>query len=173
MRLIECQHDRHAESILGIFNDAIVHSTALYDYKPRTSESMKAWFATKQNGNFPVIGFEDDQNVLMGFASYGVFRNFPAYKYTVEHSVYVDSRFRGQGLGRQLLQELITRAQLQNFHSMIGVIDALNKVSIALHQRLGFVHCGTIQQAGFKFGAWLDLNFYQLLLSTPSNPLDG
>jgi phosphinothricin acetyltransferase len=109
----------------------------------------------------------------MGFASYGPFRAWPAYKYSVEHSVYVDARFRRRGIGCLLLERLIEAAQSQDYHVLVGAIDAANRESIALHQRLGFTHCGTIRQAGFKFGRWLDLAFYQLILATPSQPMDG
>jgi phosphinothricin acetyltransferase len=85
----------------------------------------------------------------------------------------VDARFRGQGVGKRLLQELIAVAQRQDYHVLVGGIDAANVVSIRLHERLGFVHCGTVRQAGFKFGRWLDLAFYQLILSTPLAPVDG
>lgn len=159
--------------MLAIFNDAIVNSTALYDYKPRTMQMMTAWFDAKANGNFPVIGIESDSGELMGFGSYGTFRAWPAYKYSVEHSVYVDGRFRGQGIGKRLLQEIIAAAEAQNYHMLVGVIDAANQVSIRLHERAGFVCCGTIRQAGFKFGRWLDVVLYQLILSTPSHPRDG
>lgn len=173
MRVIQCHEDRHAEAILAIFNDAIVNSTALYDYKPRTREVMSAWFETKRKGRFPVIGVESDSGELMGFGSYGTFRAFPAYQYTVEHSVYVDARFRGQGIGKRLLSEVIAAAQSQNYHVLVGVIDAANSVSIRLHESLGFQKSGTINQAGFKFGRWLDIVFFQLILPTPSEPRDG
>jgi L-amino acid N-acyltransferase YncA len=173
MTLIQCDRNRHAAAILAIFNDAIVNSTALYDYKPRTMEMMAAWFDTKAKGKYPVIGIENDSGDLMGFGSYGTFRAFPAYKYSVEHSVYVDARFRGRGIGKRLLQEIISAAQGQDYHILVGAIDATNAVSIRLHESLGFGHCGTIRQAGFKFGRWLDLVFYQLILSTPSDPIDG
>jgi L-amino acid N-acyltransferase len=173
MRIVQCQQERHAEPILAIFNDAIVNSTALYDYKPRTLEMMSAWFEAKRKGKFPVIGIENDSGSLMGFGSYGTFRAWPAYKYSVEHSVYVDARFRGQGLGKRLLRELIAAAQEQGCHVLVGAIDAANSVSIRLHERQGFIYCGTIRQAGFKFGRWLDLVFYQLVLTTPLHPADG
>jgi len=173
MRVIQCEHKRHAEAILAIFNEAILHSTALYDYKPRTMEMMTGWFEVKSKGKFPVIGIESESGELMGFGSYGTFRAWPAYKYSVEHSVYVDARFRGQGLGKRLVREIITAAQGQEYHVLVGCIDAGNSVSIRLHESLGFVHCGTIPQAGFKFGRWLDLSFYQLILLTPSAPVDG
>lgn len=173
MRVIQCEQNRHAAAILAIFNEAILNSTALYDYKPRTMEMMTAWFEAKSKANYPVIGIENDAGELMGFGSYGTFRAFPAYKYTVEHSVYVDARFRGQGIGKRLLQEVISAAQGQGYHVLVGAIDAANATSIRLHESLGFANCGTIRQAGFKFGRWLDLVFYQLILATPSNPVDG
>jgi len=173
MRIIQCDPQRHADAILAIFNDAILNSTALYDYKSRTKEMMAAWFETKAKGKYPVIGIENDSGELMGFGSYGTFRAFPAYQYTVEHSVYVDARFRGQGIGKRLLREIITAAQQQDYHVLVGAIDASNSVSIRLHEALGFTPCGTIRQAGFKFNRWLDLVFYQLLLPTPTEPRDG
>ena len=173
MKIVQCQPERHTGQILAIFNEAIVNSTALYDYKPRTSEMMATWFETKAKGKYPVIGVEEDSGELMGFASYGPFRAWPAYKYSVEHSVYVDARFRGQGIGRLLLEHVIKAARDQDYHLLVGGIDATNQASIALHEKLGFRHCGTIQQVGFKFGRWLDLAFYQLTLTTPLRPVDG
>ena len=173
MQFIACTYESHANAILEIFNEAIVNSTALYDYKPRTQESMIAWFKAKEAGRFPVIGITASDNQLLGFASYGTFRAWPAYKYSVEHSVYVHKDHRGKGIGLALMQQLITVAKDQQYHTMIGGIDIANTSSIALHERLGFTHAGTIKQAGFKFGRWLDLGFYQLLLETPIHPIDG
>ncbi|WP_157315048.1 GNAT family N-acetyltransferase [Chitinibacter sp. GC72] len=173
MLLVQCQFDRHAAAILAIFNDAIVHTTALYDYQPRTMANMADWFAAKQAGGFPVLGLENEQGVLMGFASYGPFRAFPAYKYTVEHAVYVEQSHRGRGLGEALLRHLIDAAQAQGKHVLVGAIDADNKGSIALHEKLGFAYSGILPQVGFKFGRWLDLVFYQKILSTPQQPVDG
>jgi L-amino acid N-acyltransferase len=90
MNIIPCDQQKHAAQILAIFNEAIANSTALYDYKPRTMESMASWFEAKAKGKYPVIGVENEEGELMGFASYGTFRAWPAYKYSVEHSVYVD-----------------------------------------------------------------------------------
>ena len=173
MKIVQCEHKRHAAAILGIFNEAIANTTSTYHYKPRTTEMITAWFDAKSEGKYPVIGFEDESGELMGFASYGAFRAWPAYKYTVEHSVYVDTRFRRRGLGKRLVEEIINAAQGQDYHVMIGGIDAANVGSIKLHEGLGFSHCGTIRHAGFKFGRWLDLAFYQLILATPANPVDG
>ncbi|MBL0729978.1 GNAT family N-acetyltransferase [Piscinibacter sp. HJYY11] len=173
MKLIDCTEDRHAAAILEIFNDAIVSSTALYDYKPRAPESMVAWFATKRANGFPVIGVKDEAGTLLGFASYGTFRAWPAYKYSVEHSIYIHRDHRGRGLGRTLLQAIVDAARERQVHTLIGGIDAANDASIALHRAMGFEHAGTIRQAGFKFGRWLDLAFYQRILETPAQPVDG
>lgn len=171
--IISCSHSKHATAILDIFNEAILNSTALYDYKPRTPENMVAWFDAKQKGGYPVLGIEDKGGKLLAFGSYGSFRAWPAYKYTVEHSVYVHKDHRGQGLGLLIMQALIAAARQNNVHAMMGGIDATNEGSIALHERLGFKHVGTLPEVGFKFGRWLDLSFYQLLLDTPASPVDG
>lgn len=173
MKIINCTFDQHGEAILAILNQAIIHSTALYDYKPRTIEMMREWFETKQNNNFPIIGQESPAGELMGFATYGTFRVLPAFKYTVEHSVYIDPAHRGKGLARKLMAELIERAKQQEIHTLIGAIDASNQASVALHQSLGFRHCASIKEVGFKFGQWLDVEFYQLILPTPQHPIDG
>ncbi|WP_224982573.1 GNAT family N-acetyltransferase [Geomonas agri] len=171
--VVRCSFERHGDAILDIFNDAIVHSTALYEYQPRTRQFMQNWFETKRSAGFPIIGIEDCNGVLLAFGSYGTFRAFPAFKYTVEHSVYVHKDHRGRGLGRSVMQELIAAARGNGMHAMIGGIDATNTGSIALHEQLGFKHVGTLPQVGFKFGKWLDLAFYQLLLDTPAHPIDG
>lgn len=173
MQFVVCTYEDHASAILEILNEAIVHSTALYDYQPRPFESMTPWFEAKRKGNFPVIGAISSQGELMGFATYGTFRPFPAYKYTVEHSVYVHSNHRGKGLGLSLMMQLIALAKSQDVHVMIGGIDLSNQASIRLHERLGFRLAGKISQAAFKFNRWLDLGFYQLTLETPAKPVDG
>ncbi len=165
--VIRCGRE-HLETIRGIYNHEIVHTTSLYEYEPRSVETMAAWWAAKQAAGLPVLGIEAEPGVLAGFASWGPFRPFPAYGHTVEHSVYVDARFRDRGVGRALLAALIEEARGRNLHVMVGVIDATNAASIRLHRRLGFTHSGTVREAGFKFGRWLDVEYWQLLLATPT-----
>ncbi len=172
-RLVSCSFELHGQQILDIFNDAILNSTALYDYQPRTLETIDQWFAVKIAGGFPVIGLVDSNGTLLGFASFGAFRPQPAYKYTVEHSVYVHSAFRGRGLGRVLLEAIISEATSNDRHALIGVIDAENQASRNLHESLGFQLVGTLPQVGFKFGRWLDAVIYQQTLRTPAEPSDG
>lgn len=173
MQLIDCDYQRHAGAMLSIFNTVIDSSTAMYDYQHRSPADMYAWFNRKQAGGYPVLGAESDQGVLMGFATYGRFRDWPAYKYTVEHSVYVQADCRGRGVAVQLMQALIDRAMVQGYHMMVGCIDGGNAASVRLHEKLGFTHAGTLRHAGFKFGRWLDLAFYQKILPTPAEPTDG
>lgn len=172
MRLIDCD-ERYSDTIRSIFNDAITTSTAVYDYQPRSAEMIAAWFESKRQGGYPVIGALTESGELMGFASYGAFRPWPAYKYTVEHSLYVAKHFRGLGVGRRLLAEIIARAQSQDYHALIGAIDSQNTASIKLHTGRGFRLVGTMPRVGFKFGRWLDLCLYQLELDTPASPVDG
>lgn len=164
MTWIECGPE-HLEAIRAIFNDAIAHTTALYEDEPRSIEFMEAWLKTKQQGKFPILGAVDQEGTLMGFATYGPFRPHPGYRFTLEHSVYIDSRFRGRGLGKLFLERLVETAQAQGYRTLIGVIDAENTASIRLHEQLGFSLCATLHQVGFKFGRWLDVVMYQRVLS--------
>lgn len=163
----------HLPAIRAILNEAILNSTALYEYAPRSEETMREWFAVRQQEGVPVLGIEWEPGVLAGFATWGPFRPRAAYKYSAEHSVYVEERFRGEGVGRQLMQALIVEAKRAGLHMLIAGIDASNVASIALHSSLGFRCCGTVREAGFKFGRWLDLEFWQLILPTPEHPVDG
>lgn len=149
--------------ILEIMNHAILHTTALYDYTPRTTEYVKGWFDSKQRESMPVIVYEQDGKAV-GFGTYGIFRPREAYKFTIEHSVYVAEAFQGRGFGKKLLQELIELATRQGFHTMIAGIDASNTGSIELHRQFGFVEAGLIREAGYKFDQWLDLLFMQRML---------
>jgi L-amino acid N-acyltransferase YncA len=163
----------HLDAIRAILNHAIATSTAVYEYHPRSAAVMEQWFADREAAGAPILGIEREPGVLAGFATWGAFRPRPAYKYTAEHSVYVDERFRGRGLGHVLLKTLVDEAQTRGLHQLIGGVDAANEASIALHRKLGFRHCGTVREAGYKFGRWLDLQFWQLLLPTPNDPVDG
>ena len=171
-KIISLQPDAHAATVQEIFNEAIANTTALYEYHPRSLDVVLQWFGAKASRGDPVLGAVDG-GVLLGFATWGAFRERPAYKYTVEHSVYVHCDHRRRGVAHALMRELIALAQARELHVMIGGIDAANAGSVALHEQLGFRHAGTIGQSGFKFGRWLDLAFYQLTLPTPGHPVDG
>ena len=150
-------------AILDIVNYSILNTTANYNYDIQTIEVQKKWFEDKQLLHFPVIVAESNEQVV-GFGTYGTFREKIGYQFTVEHSVYVSDRFTGKGIGKLLLEELIHLAKKQGYHTMIGAIDAENSESIAFHKKFGFVESGIIKEVGFKFDKWLDLLFMQLIL---------
>lgn len=151
------------EKILEIVNFSILNTTANYNYDIQTIEVQTKWFEDKKAKNMPVVVAELDSEVV-GFGSYGQFREKIGYQYTVEHSVYVVDNVIGKGIGSQLLTELIRLAKEQGLHVMIGAIDADNAGSIAFHEKFGFVATGTIREVGYKFDHWLDLVFMQLIL---------
>ncbi|ODA40521.1 N-acetyltransferase family protein [Desulfosporosinus sp. BG] len=158
--------------ILEIYNDAILNTTAIYTYNVQTLEERTLWFNKKNEDGIPVLVFEDNNKVI-GFATYGPFRAWPAYKYTIEHSVYVHNGYKRRGIGTELVKEIIRIADERKFATLVAGIDAFNHTSLKMHEKLGFEYSGTIKNAGFKFGKWLDLAFYQLNLSGPENPIDG
>ena len=150
-------------AILDIINDNILHSTSLYDYEPRNLTKQSDLLKEKVAKNFPVIVAKIDGKIA-GFGMYGEFRFRDAYRFTVEHSVYVSANFKGKGVGGKLLQSLIELAKKQGLHTMIGVIDAENTESILFHEKYGFKKVGIIKESGFKFNRWLDSVFVQLIL---------
>lgn len=170
--MIRAAVENDLKEILEIYNYAVLNSTAVYTYAAQSLEERKVWFNRKNEDKFPVIVFEEDNHVL-GFATFGPFRAWPAYKYTIEHSVYVDSNYRNRGVGTALMKEIIRIADERNFATMVAGIDAFNESSLKMHEKLGFKYSGTIKRAGFKFGKWLDLIFLQLILRGPSQPIDG
>lgn len=163
MHYIECSR-AYAKQILAIYNDAILHTTAVYEYEERSPNYMEAWFSAKEQGSYPVVGLVDDESGLLGFSTYGPFRPRPAYQYTVEHSVYVQKDHRGKGLGKLLLGSIIEKAKAQGYHCMVAGIDSRNTASRRLHEGMGFNLSGTMHEVGFKFDTYLDLCFYQLIL---------
>lgn len=160
------------EGILNIYNDAIINTTAVYAYQAHTIDQRIKWFKDKRQEGYPIIVFEKESKVA-GFATFGSFRAWPAYKYTIEHSVYVSNEFRKEGIAKKLLEEIIKIADEREYETLVAGIDAANGPSIKLHERLGFEYSGTIKKAGFKFGKWLDLAFYQRKLSGPRSPVES
>lgn len=158
--------------LLDIYNDIILNTTAVYQYQPQTMQMRKEWFATKQQQGLPVFVAEEG-NEIVGFSTIGPFRQWQAYKYSVENSVYVASDKRGKGIGKLLIQPLIDAATRMEMHTIIAGIDATNEVSIQLHKKFGFEEVAHFKQVGYKFNRWLDLKFLQLMLQTPLHPKNG
>lgn len=150
-------------ALLEIYNDVILHTTAVYDYEPHTLEMRENWFAGKQEQGFPVFLAEKDGTVL-GFSSIGPFRAWAAYKYSVENSIYVAAEHRGKGIAKLLMPPLIRAAREKDMHTMIAGIDAGNEASLRLHRGFGFEEVAHFREVGWKFDRWLDLKFLQLIL---------
>lgn len=149
--------------LLSIYNDIILHTTAVYDYEPHTLEMRQLWFETKKLQGFPVFVAEEDGKIL-GFSSIGPFRAWAAYKYSVENSVYVAAESRGKGIGKLLLPPLIEAARKLHLHTIIAGVDATNEASLRLHKSFGFEEVAHFKQVGWKFERWLDLKFLQLIV---------
>lgn len=152
-----------AEGIVTILNYYIANSTAIYDYDLRTVAQQQAMLDEKLAKGFPVI-VATIEDRLVGFGYYSEFRFRAAYRFTVEHSVYVLPNEHGNGIGKALMEALIANAKSQNLHTMIGVIDAENQDSIAFHERMGFKTVGMIRESGYKFDRWLHSVLLQLFI---------
>ena len=155
--------------ILEIYNEIILNTTAVYDYRPHTLEMRKAWYDAKRRDGYPVLLAEEEGRIL-GFGSLGPFRAWAAYQYTVENSIYVDAALRGRGIGRILLAPLIRAAEQMDMHAVLAGIDSTNDASLALHRSFGFEEVARFKQVGYKFGRWLDLVFLEKLLEGPAKP---
>jgi len=146
--------------LLGIYNDVIATSTAIYSDVPVTLEERRQWWRSRTAQGYPVLAARDAHGVA-GFATFGDFRAWPGYRFTVEHSVHVRANGRGQGVGTLLVQALLPRAAALGKHVMMAGVDADNAASIRFHERLGFERSGHLRDVGYKFGRWLDLVFLQ------------
>src|SRR5476651_2630171 len=125
-------------AILSIYNHAIIHTTAVYQYDIHTLAMREAWYADKLKLGHPVF-VADADGMVIGFSTYGPFRNWPGYRFTVEHSVYVQINHRGGGIGRLLVQAIIEHARKKGMHALIAGVDTSAEGSIKLHQSLGFI----------------------------------
>lgn len=146
--------------LLAIYNEAVLNTTAIWNETPVDLANRQAWFELRAAQGYPILVAVDDSGVL-GYASFGDWRPFEGFRYTVEHSVYVRGDQRGKGLGPVLMEALIERARAGGKHVMVAAIESGNAASIRLHERLGFVVTGQMAQVGVKFGRWLDLTFMQ------------
>jgi L-amino acid N-acyltransferase YncA len=157
-------------AILDIYNEVILNTTAVYSEQPHTLQMRKDWYDDRVKNSFPVYVAEINGKVA-GFSSFGHFRVWPCYRYTVEVSVYVEASFRGRGISKILLAALIKRATEMNMHAVIAGISADNEASLNLHRSLGFEEVAHFKEVGYKFGRWLDLKFLELLLENQPLPI--
>ncbi|MCI0538294.1 MAG: N-acetyltransferase family protein [Verrucomicrobiales bacterium] len=151
-------------AILDIYNEAVLNTTASYDYAPRTLDHRIAWFEEHAKHNYPIFVASNNEGRVIGWSSLSRFHDRMGYRFTSENSVYVAADQRGRGVGKLLMPPLIDGARQRGFHAIIGVIDAANEASIRLHASFGFERVGLFKEVGFKFGRWLDVAYMQLLL---------
>lgn len=149
--------------ILAIYNDAVLHSSAIWNETPVDLANRRAWYDGRRALSYPVLVAEFEGRVG-GYASFGDFRPFEGYRFTVEHSVYVAEHARRRGIATGLLKALIEDARTMRKHIMVGGIEANNAPSLTLHEKLGFVQTARMPEVGQKFGRWLDLVFVQKIL---------
>ena len=152
-------------AILEIYNDVIATTTAVYRDEPATLDDRRVWWQGRVAQGYPVLVADDGGDVL-GFATFGDFRAWPGYRFTVEHSVHVRSACRGRGVGHVLMTALIARGRALGKHVMMAGVDADNTGSLRFHERLGFERVGHLREVGFKFGRRLDLVFLQRMLDS-------
>ena len=151
-----------AEAIRTIYNREVTGSSVTFDLVPRTLAHQRAWLAAHAGAHPAVVAVSGDQ--VLGFGSLSPYRDRPAYRTTVEDSVYVHRDHQGRGVGRVLLTALVDAATASGYHTVIGRIVGGHTASIGLHERLGFSVIGTEREVGRKFGRWLDVVLMQKLL---------
>lgn len=143
-------------AITSIYAHAVLTGTATFEIEPPDLAEMTRRFQVLMDGKFPYLVATDGEAVL-GYAYAGSYRARPAYRFTVENSVYLDPQAQGRGIGTRLLQALITECEARGYRLMVAVIgDSANAASIGVHRRTGFQMVGTLENVGLKFGRWLD-----------------
>lgn len=152
-----------AEPIRAIYNREVTGSTVTFDLVPRTLAEQVRWLQDRSGAHAAVVAVDGNDRVV-GFGSLSPYKDRPAYRTTVEDSVYVGADSQGQGVGRALLTSLVELAMSHGFHAMMGRIVGGHEASIALHRSVGFEVVGTEREVGRKFGRWLDVVVMQRLL---------
>ncbi len=151
--------------IHAVYSDAVLKTTATYDYEPRPFADRVRWFEQHRAEGLAVfVATPAGSDEVIGWSSLSRFHDRFGYRFTAENSVYVGEAYRGRGVGRQLLPPLIVAARERGLHAIIAAIDAANEASTRLHARFGFQQVGLFRQVGFKFDRWLDVLYMQLLL---------
>ncbi|MDO8966110.1 MAG: N-acetyltransferase family protein [Algoriphagus sp.] len=161
--LIRNYQESDAPAILEIINDSILNTAHNYDYEPKSLGEITSQFGVKIQEGFPILVGEVNGEVL-GYATFGKFRAKPGYNKTIEHSIYLNKKAQGKGLGSEMMRQLIQIASDKGYHVMIAGMDSENSGSYRFHARFGFKEVARMPEVGFKFGKWQTLVFMQLTL---------
>jgi L-amino acid N-acyltransferase YncA len=157
--------------ITGIYEHAVRYGTATFELIPPDLAEMTRRFGALIDGGFPYFAASFEGRVV-GYAYAGAYRPRPAYRFTVENSVYLQPAIHRRGIGLQLLQRLIAECEARGYRQMIAVIgDSANAGSIGVHAKCGFQMIGTHPNVGFKFGRWLDTVMMQRALGDGADTL--
>lgn len=151
-------------SVHEIFKHVLLNSTATFEEEPLTLETWVDIFRYKKSHDVPFIVAEY-KGATIGYANYGPFRKASGYNKTVELTIHISEKFRGQGIGKKLMKELIRRAESHGVRNMITAVDAENTTSIILHERFGFAKVGELKNVARKFSIDLSLVLLQKSLS--------
>src|ERR1043166_8587552 len=163
-----CQ-EADVAAITEIYHHHVLHGAASFEIDPPDAAEIARRRSTLLDGGYPSLVAEQDSRVV-GYAYASAYRPRPAYRNTVENSVYVEPGRERQGIGRVLLEALLEACERCGFRQVVAVIgDSGHEASIGLHRALGFRMVGTLQSAGFKFGRWLDT----VLMRRALGPGDG
>ena len=151
-------------AITGIYREAVLHGTATFEIEPPDEAEMASRFQAITTAGYPYFVAELD-GVVVGYAYANAYRTRPAYRFTVEDSIYLAPHAQGKGVGMALLKALVEASTAKGYRLMVAVIgDSRQYGSIAVHRRVGFTFCGTIHSVGYKFGRWLDSVIMELPL---------
>ncbi len=152
------------EALLEIYNHEVVHGVSTLDINPRTLDQWIVWFENHNIKNHPLIIAEENGEVT-GYATLSTYREKEAYSSTVELSIYVHPLHRGKGIGSVLMSEIIAMAKAdETVHTVVSVITSGNAASERLHEKFGFTFSGAIREVGIKFGKYLDISNYYLIV---------
>jgi len=160
--LVRLAQATDGEAIRAIYNLEVLESTVTFDLVPRSHDDQRAWLAAHAGAHPAIVAVEGDQ--IAGFGSLSPYKDRAAYSTTVEDSVYVDREWRGKGVGKLILGELLNLATTHGFHAVIARIVGDHRASLALHEGCGFAYVGVEKEVGRKFGRWLDVVELQRLL---------
>lgn len=151
-------------ALLDIYNYEVAHGTATFDLHPKTLEERREWFLQHPGGRHILLAAVEDGRAV-GYASLSPYREKEAYAATVELSIYVDAAYRGRGIADALMQALLTYARSrEDVHTIVSVITEGNEISVRLHEKYGFIHCGCIHEVGVKFGKALGIVNMELVV---------
>jgi phosphinothricin acetyltransferase len=158
-------------AITEIYEHAVLHGTATFELIPPDLTEMRRRYTSLMDGGYPYLVASLEGRVA-GYGYAGPYRPRPAYRFTVENSVYLQPAIHRRGIGLQLLQRLIAECEARGYRQMIAVIgDSANAGSIGVHSRTGFAMIGTHPDVGFKFGRWLDTVMMQRALGEGATTL--